>query len=125
MSDMSDSTKLVVEKLDELIQGAGALGEKSWPYLVREAVIRGWTLLISAIIGLILTLTLTGAWIHMGNDIGSSFSDWQMPVGAAALSMGTMTLCCLFGLIFEGIPAILNPQYRAIQDLFSLIRGEE
>ncbi len=122
MSDSNDSTKLIIEKLDELIQGVGGLGEKSWPYLVKEAVISGWTILISAVLSLLITLTLAGVWVHLEEDISS---DWQMPVGIAGALMGILTFGCLIGLIFEGIPAILNPQYRAIQDLFSLIRRDE
>jgi len=108
------STQLVLDKLTELIQAAGGLGEQVWPYLIRQALVEGWCMAGGFV------FTLFGAIVFF---ILAMLDDFDSPAFVVPLVVFGLALV-IMGVVFpcEGLPRILNPEYYAIRDLLYIVR---
>lgn len=110
----SQSMQLILEKLSELAQAAGGLGEEAWPFLVRQAVVEGWCSLAIVVFTAIICI--------LSADLGA-LDDWDS-FGLCIIAILSALGLLIGGAFFfcEGLPRILNPEYYAIKDLLSLVR---
>lgn len=110
-----ENVKLILEKLDELIQAAGGLGETVWPYLIHQQIIYGYTSLCVLLISIFISLLTR-------KKFKESCEDGTFSIGAG-ICIFTLVLGVISMIYFltHGIGLILNPEYQSIKDLMDLI----
>ena len=119
-----DSTKLVLDKIDQLVDKAGAAGEKVWPWLIKQQYIDALSLtLLTFILGGVTSLFIWFTIKHWRPETGYSIYDNDMEgifVGIAIFL--SFIFIILFCFSLGSLTHLFNVDYWALQDLLSQIK---
>ena len=113
--DVGKNTQELIEKLAVQI---GVTVDKVWPWLVRQQVLEGWTILAAILIALVIGVVLLGVALVLDKKETEICIPFFM-VG------GLLCVFAIFALFMAGpdqIQKIYNPEYSALKDLIGMVK---